>query len=74
MRRNIDHIPNSLLAEQIDEWEKSERNRALLKRRYIDGLTFEELSDEFHLSTQAVKNIVYNRGDKILLRISLLFK
>ena len=69
MRRDIDDIPNSLLTIYIDEWEKSERNRTILKRRFIDGLTFDELSEEFNLSPQAVKKIVYKHGDKILLKI-----
>lgn len=70
MRRNtIDDIPNSLLINAINEWVKSERNRTLLIRRFIDGLTFEELSEEFNLSPQAVKKIVYDKGDKVLLRI-----
>ena len=69
MRRDIDNIPNSLLSAYIDEWEKSERNRSILKRRFIDGLTFDELSEEFNLSPQAVKKIVYKNGDRILLKL-----
>lgn len=69
MRRNLDDIPNSTLINAIDEWEKSERNRAILKRRFIDGLTFDELSEEFNLSPQAVKKIVYKNGDRILLKL-----
>lgn len=69
MRRDIDNIPNSLLSAYIDEWEKSERNRNILKRRFIDGLTFDELSEEFNLSPQAVKKIVYKNGDRILLKL-----
>jgi DNA-directed RNA polymerase sigma subunit (sigma70/sigma32) len=69
MRRNLDDIPNSTLINAIDEWEKSERNRTILKRRFIDGLTFDELSEEFNLSPQAVKKIVYKNGDRILLKL-----
>jgi predicted DNA-binding protein YlxM (UPF0122 family) len=69
MRRNLDDIPNSTLINAIDEWAKSERNRKILKRRYIDGLTFDELSEEFNLSPQAVKKIVYKEGDRILLKL-----
>ena len=69
MRRNLNDIPNSTLINAIDEWEKSERNRKILKRRFIDGLTFDELSEEFNLSPQAVKKIVYKAGDRILLKL-----
>lgn len=48
----------------IDEWivccSNAERNRRLMKRRYIDGLTFERLSEEFDLSVVQTKNIVYS--------------
>lgn len=48
----------------IDEWivccTNAERNRCIMKRRYIDGLTFERLSEEFELSVVQTKNIVYS--------------
>jgi len=48
----------------IDEWivccSNAERNRMIMKRRYIDGLTFERLSEEFELSVVQTKNIVYS--------------
>ena len=43
----------------IDEWIFNERNRAIVKRRLLDGITFEKLAEEFDLSTQQVKTIVY---------------
>ena len=42
----------------IDEWVFSERDRRILKRRLLDGLTFAELSEEFYLSERQVKRIV----------------
>ncbi len=33
----------------IEEWVFSERDRAILKRRLIDGITFEALATEFDL-------------------------
>lgn len=48
----------------IDEWivccSNAERNRRIMKRRYIDGLTFECISEEFDLSVVQTKNIVYS--------------
>ena len=38
---------------------KAERNRAIIARRLIDGITFEKLAEEFELSDRQVKNIVY---------------
>ena len=49
----------------IDEWILNERNRNILKRRLLDGLTYERLSEEFDLSVQQIKNIVYKCQDKV---------
>ena len=52
----------------IDEWivgRNSERNRAILKRRLLDGITYDRLAEEFDLSVRQVKNIVY-RGEERL--------
>lgn len=43
----------------IDEYIHNERNRAILKRRLLDGICFEALAEEFDLSDRQVKNIVY---------------
>lgn len=37
----------------------AQRNRAILKRRLIDGLTHEQLAEEFDLSVQAIRKILY---------------
>ena len=47
----------------IDEWILNERNRAVLKRRMCDGITYERLAEEFDLSTQQIKNIIYKSRD-----------
>lgn len=51
----------------IDEWIFSERDRAILKRRLIDGIKFEKLAEEFDLSVRQTKNIVY-RSEKRIFR------
>jgi hypothetical protein len=43
----------------IDEYIFSERDRAMLKRRLLDGIPFEQLAEEFCLSTQQTKAIIY---------------
>lgn len=50
------------IEQTIDEWiigKNAERNRAILKRRLIDGITFEKLAEEFDLSVRRTKTIVY---------------
>ena len=56
---------NSEIAKIISEYIHNERNRALLKRRYIDGITLEALAEEFNLSVTQVKNIIYGNEDVI---------
>lgn len=57
----LDDISNSRLSALIDEWIKGERNRAILKRRLIDGICYEPLAEEFGLSVTQAKNIVYKQ-------------
>jgi len=59
---------NSDIANMIDEYIHSERDRAILKRRYIDGVCYEPLAEEFDLSVRHVKNIVY-KYDYILMKL-----
>lgn len=52
----------------IDEWiigRNAERDRAILKRRLLDGLTFERLAEEFDLSVRQTKTIVYRRSQTL---------
>lgn len=53
----------------IDQWIFSERDRAILKRRLLDGITFEDLSAEFDLSVRQTKNIVYRLEELLFKRI-----
>ena len=42
----------------IDEWILSERDRAIMKRRLLDGICFEPLAEEFGLSVSRTKEVV----------------
>jgi len=50
---------NSQIRELIAEHIHSERDRSLLCRRLIDGITFEKLSEEFELSPRQTRTIVH---------------
>lgn len=56
---------NSQISHLIDEHIHSERDRAILKRRLIDGVLYEPLAEEFGLSVVQIKNIVYKLQNKI---------
>ena len=60
---------NSEISEIIDEYIHSERDRALLKRRLIDGITQERLAEEFDLSVRQVQRLLYRLQDKVLRHI-----
>ena len=52
----------------IDQWiigRNSERNRKMLKRRLLDGITYERLAVEFDMSTQNVCSTIYKCQDKV---------
>lgn len=58
---------NSQIKELIEDKIHSERDRNILKRRLIDGITYEKLSEEFSLSVTQVKNICYKNINKLFL-------
>jgi DNA-directed RNA polymerase specialized sigma24 family protein len=62
-------LSRSEVAHLIDEWIFSERDRAILKRRILDGICYEPLAEEFDLSVRQIKNIVYKGEQKILKHI-----
>ena len=68
MRHYID-IPKSEYEHLIDEWILNERNRNILKRRLLDGITFEKLAEEFDMSPKWIQKIVYKSMDKLLKHI-----
>lgn len=57
---------NSQISALIDEHIHSDRDRAILKRRMIDGRCYEPLAEEFGLSTQRVKAICYQAQKKLI--------
>ena len=56
---------NSQIRRIIEDFIHSERDRKILTRRLIDGVTFEKLAEEQEMSVRQIKNIVY-RDEKII--------
>jgi hypothetical protein len=52
------NLPRSAWETLIDEWIFSERDRAMLKRNLLDGRTYEQLSEEFGLSSRQVATLI----------------
>ena len=68
-------IPNNLDLSRseweklIDEWVFSERDRAMLKRRLLDGVCYEPLAEEFDLSVQQTKHIIYRAQNRLFKKL-----
>lgn len=56
---------NSQIRGLIAEYIHSERDRRILERRLIDGITFERLAEEFDMSVRQTKSIVYKLQEQL---------
>jgi len=68
MNLQNDSLSRSDWSVLIDEWiigRNAERDRRILKRRLLDGLTYERLAEEFDMSVRQIKNIVYKGTSKL---------
>ena len=70
MKHNLDDISRSEIEKAIDEWILNERDREMLKRRLVDGITYEALSYEFDLSVRHTKTIVYKAEERLFTKIA----
>lgn len=59
--------PRSEWEHLIDEWIFNERDRQILKRRLLDGVHIEPLSEEFNISVAQTKRIIF-KGSNIISR------
>lgn len=53
-------LPRSEIEHLIGEWILNLRNKEIYTAKRLDGRTYEELAEQFDLSVQRVKAIVYN--------------
>jgi DNA-directed RNA polymerase specialized sigma24 family protein len=58
---------NSQAREAIAEHIHSSRDRIILEKRLIDGLTYERIAEDMDMSVRQIKNIVY-KSESILFR------
>ena len=65
MRYDFQNYSRSTISAAIDEWIFNERDRAILKRRLLDGICYEPLAEEFDLSVDRIKQIVYKSEAKL---------
>lgn len=53
----------------IDEWIFSERDRAILKRRLLDGICVEPLAEEFDMSVRQINYILAREQKKLFSKL-----
>ena len=61
---------NSNIEYCINEYVRLEDHRNMLRDKWFKGKTFEQLAQDYGISVQTAKNVVYDIGDKILIRAS----
>lgn len=57
---------NSQMRDMIREHIHSERDRKILFRRFVDGMTYEALAVEFNLSDRQIRSIVHKHEETLL--------
>ena len=67
IKDDFENVSISEIEHTIDEWIKSERDRQIMKRKLIDGITFEQLAEEFDMSVRGINYKVY-KDKEILLK------
>ena len=65
MKHRFEDYSRSTVSAAIDELIFNERDRAILKRRLLDGICYEPLAEEFGLSVDRIKQIVYKSEAKL---------
>lgn len=69
-RNNMIEYTNSKMCELIDEHIHSAKYRDILKDRFIDGLTFEQIAELRDISPRQAQNIVYRAQDELMRHLS----
>ena len=60
---------NTDVSNIIDEYIHSKRDRQILKRRFVDGVCYEPLAEEFDMSVSQIKRIIYKNEYKVFKHI-----
>ena len=69
MRADAFNLSRTEWIELIDLWIFNETDRAILKRRLLDGRTYEQLAEEFNYSDRQIKTRVYKVEKQLFKRI-----
>ena len=61
---------NSNLKYCIREYVRQKEHRKMLREKWFDGMTLEQISAKHNICLTRTKEIIYGEGDKILLKAS----
>ena len=59
-----------LIEENVVGHRRAKRNRAILKSRYFDGNTIEDIAAQFDMSESQIFRIIHRYGDPLMIRLS----
>lgn len=65
-----DELQNSVIEYCIDEYVRSVTHRNMLRDKWFNGMTIDAIAEKYGITTTAVKNIIYDKGDRILVLAS----
>lgn len=61
---------NSNIEYCINEYVRLVAHREMLRDKWFHGKTFEKIAEDYGVTVQTAKNIIYGVGDDILIRAS----
>ena len=56
----------------IEQWVHNEKDRAMLERKYLDGLTFEAVAEEFELSVNHCQTRIKKAKEQLFKHIKII--
>ncbi len=67
-----DDLLNSNIEYCIDEYVRLIEHREMLREKWFQGKTIEQIAELHNISETQVKNIIYKQGDRVLFKASKL--
>lgn len=71
MENELFDISRSEWERLINEWIFNERDRKILKRRLLDGITHEKIAEEFDMSDRQIRTIVKKSIAKLSMKVKI---
>lgn len=59
-----------LIDENVVGHRRAKRNRDILRSRFLDGDTIEEIAEKFDMSETQISRIIHRYGDPLLIKLS----